>query len=171
MTDAAAPAILITVLVLIALAVLVHRFAAFPTVVRSDAMRPLLEPGDVVLTSRHRRPHRLRRGEILVYRVPDRAEPDLRRVIGLPGERVVVDPDGRITVDGQPLYEPYARRSGSFRGSFAVPRDRVFVLGDQRAGTHDPQAWQQSFVAEGTILGVARLRVFPWPIVDTHVHG
>ena len=47
----------------------------------------------------------------------------------------------------------------------------LVVLGDQRAGTHDPQAWQQSFVAEGTILGVARLRVFPWPIVDTHVRG
>ncbi|WP_353829083.1 signal peptidase I [Agromyces sp. SYSU T0242] len=171
MNGSAAPAILIAVVALIAIVVLVHRFAAFPTVVRSDAMRPLLEPGDVVLTSRNRRPHRLRRGEILVYRAPERAEPDLRRVIGLPGDRVVVAPDGRIAVNGQPLYEPYARRSGSFRGSFAVPRDRVFVLGDQRAGTHDPAAWQQSFVAPSTILGVARLRVFPWPIVATHVRG
>lgn len=154
---------------LIAIAVLIHRFVAFPTIVRSDSMRPTLESGDLLLTNRASRRTRVRRGEILVYRVTDGAETRIRRLIGLPGDRVQMLDDGVVMVNGEPVYEPYARRSGGFRGSFLVPADRYFVLKDHRGDPFDTPAWRESFVPVGDVVGVARVRLFPWPIAATGV--
>ena len=145
------------------------RPAAFVTVVRSDAMRPALEVGDVLLASRMRGIRRLRRGEILIFRVPDDPKPRIRRMIALPGDRVEFAGDGVVVLNGEPLFEPYARRGNAFRGSLTVPPDRVLVLADRRADTHDPREWRSSFVRATDILGVARTRVFPWPVTPTRV--
>lgn len=145
------------------------RPAAFVTVVRSDAMRPALEVGDVLLASRVRGVRRLRRGEILVFTVPDDPEPRLRRMIALPGDRVEFADGGVVVLNGEPLFEPYARRASGFRGSLTVPPDRVLALADRRADTHDPREWRSSFVPTDAILGVARTRVFPWPVTPTRV--
>ncbi|MGR2754030.1 signal peptidase I [Agromyces arachidis] len=139
------------------------------TVVRSDAMRPALHPGDVLLASRVRGAARPRRGEILVYRVPDQAGTRIRRVIGLPGDRVRIDDGGATWVNDHQLFEPYARRSAGFHGSFGVPDDRYFALSDLRERLHEPRAWRESFVPTGDVVGVARMRVFPWPIAATGV--
>lgn len=142
---------------------------AFMAVVRSDSMRPTLESGDVLFVSRVHRRSRLRRGEIVVRRAPDASGTRLGRLIGLPGDRVQIDVDGVVTVNGEPVYEPYARRSGGFRGSFAVPGDRYFLLADRREGLHNARAWQESFVPVGDVKGVARVRLLPWPIATTGV--
>lgn len=139
------------------------------TVVRSESMRPALEPGDVLLTSRVRPRSRLRRGEIVVYRLPERTGRGIRRLIGLPGERVRVGEDGTMSVDDEPLYEPYARRSVGFRGSFAVPHDRYFALSDRREALHEPLAWRESFVPMEDVVGVARMRLLPWPMAATGI--
>lgn len=160
----------IVAIVAVAMAtVLMHRLVAFTTVVRSDSMRPALESGDVLLTSRARRRARVRRGEILVYRAPGDAEARIRRLIGLPGDRVRIAEDGVVIVNGEPVFEPYARRSGAFRGSFVVPDDRYFVLSDHRGDRFDAPAWRESFVPVDQLLGVARVRLFPWPIAATGI--
>ncbi|MBM7504544.1 signal peptidase I [Agromyces aurantiacus] len=159
----------IWIVVVIGAAVLVHRYVVFPTVVRSESMRPSLEPGDVLLAGRVRSRTRLRRGEILVYRDAQTSERRIRRMIGLPGDRVQIADDGVVSVNGDAVFEPYARRSGGFRGSFRVPADRFFVLSDQRGGPHDTRTWRESFVPVGEVVGVARVRLLPWPIVATGV--
>lgn len=153
----------------VAATALMHRLVAFTTVVRSDSMRPVLESGDVLLTSRARRRTRVRRGEILVYRAPGRPETRIRRLIGLPGDRVRIADDGVVIVNDEPVFEPYARRSGAFRGSFVVPADRYFVLNDHRGDRFDTPAWRESFVPVDDLLGVARARLFPWPIAGTGI--
>jgi signal peptidase I len=141
----------------------------FATVVRSDSMRPALKPGDVLLGTRVRRRSCLRRGEILVYRVPEPPGTSLRRLIAVPGDRVRIDEDGVVSVNGEPVFEPYARRSRGFRGSFAVPADRYFALSDQRETLQEPRAWRDSFVPVDDVVGAARLRLLPWPIAATGV--
>ncbi|MEI5585353.1 signal peptidase I, partial [Agromyces sp. CCNWLW208] len=116
------------VLAVVVAAAIVHRFVAFAVVVQSESMRPSLQPGDVILAGRARRRTRLRRGEILVYRDADAGDRRIRRLIALPGDHVEIGDDGAVTVDGDPLFEPYARRTGGFRGAFTVPGDRCFVL-------------------------------------------
>lgn len=141
-------------------AVLVHRFVAFTTLVRSGSMRPALEPGDLVLTMRMHRPGRLRRGDLVVFRSPHLDEVLVKRLIGLPGERVELS-DGLVRIDGEPLPEPYARRSGAYRGTFDVPVDRYLFLGDDRGGSIDARSWADPYVDRRDLLGVARVRLRP----------
>ncbi|MBL8931794.1 MAG: signal peptidase I [Kineosporiaceae bacterium] len=67
-----------------------------------------------------------------------------KRVIGLPGERVTCcDADGRITVDGVPLEEPYlAARGPASESKFdiRVPEGRLWVMGDNRSDSADSRA-------------------------------
>ena len=142
-------------------------------VIPSSSMRPLLQAGDRVLVSRwdHLRGD-VRRGDVIVFdgdgvfdppAAPDRSplvaigqrvakvlglpagESDyVKRVIGLPGERVVCcDASGRITVDGRPLAEPYLERPGrasSLRFDIRVPAGRLWVMGDNRDDSGDSRA-------------------------------
>jgi signal peptidase I len=74
--------------------------------------------------------------------LPDTAENHLiKRVIGLPGDRVVCcDEGGRLTVNGVPVKEPYIHEgdAASERDfDITVPRGRVWVMGDHRSDSSD----------------------------------
>lgn len=70
----------------------------------------------------------------------------IKRVIGMPGDRVVCcDSKGRISVNGYPLDEAYLYTSpdgekmnpSDVRFEVVVPRDRIFVMGDHRSLSAD----------------------------------
>lgn len=96
----------------------------------------------------------------------------IKRVIGLPGERVVVDPRGRVTIDGRRLEEPYvanycpvdARGMGPCRSlNVMVPREHVLVLGDNRGNSWDARFWPGGpFLPRQEIIGRAFWRFFPF---------
>ncbi|HEX6954446.1 MAG TPA: signal peptidase I [Agromyces sp.] len=140
-------------------AALVRRFVAFATLVRTGSMRPALQPGDRLLTTRVHRGARLRRGDVVVFRSHELGETLVKRLIGLPGERVELTGDGLVRVDGDLLPEPYARRSGAYRGTFEVPVDRYLLLGDDRDASVDARSWADPYVARRDLLGVARVRL------------
>lgn len=161
------------VLVLVsALAVIaVRAFLVQSFVVPSASMAPTVEPGDRVLVSRLAAGE-ARRGEVIVFDgsgvfVAEPAAPltplaaiggtlaaaigmpvgrsdYVKRVVGLPGERVTCcDPQGRITIDGTPLAEPYlAPGEAASRTPFdvEVPPGRLWVMGDHRSDSADSRA-------------------------------
>ncbi|MEB3321655.1 MAG: signal peptidase I [Synechococcaceae cyanobacterium] len=96
----------------------------------------------------------------------------IKRVIGLPGERVMVDPRGRVRIDGRPLPEPYVANecpvdsigSGPCRTlNVVVPPDHVLVLGDNRANSWDARFWPGGpFLPRKEIIGRAFLRFYPF---------
>jgi signal peptidase I len=152
-------------------------------VVPSPSMQPLLAVGDRVLVSRFDyRVGDVRRGDVIVFDgrgvfdVPARparsqlaavgrvvagalgapiGEYDyVGRVVGLPGERVVCcDVQGRVSVDGRPLDEPYLRQSSRAGGNpfdVRVPPGRLFVMGDERDDSGGSQA-HLSDLGSGTV--------------------
>ena len=165
---------MITVIALAALVVAAVRVLLVQSfVIPSESMRPLLQVGDRVLVSRSDyRLGAVHRGDVIVFDgegVFDppqvRSDPPLaaagraiagalgspvgesdyvKRVIGLPGERIVCcDAAGSITVDGRPLSEPYLAvpgRASSTSFDIRVPAGRLWVMGDNRDDSGDSRA-------------------------------
>jgi signal peptidase I len=107
------------------------------------------------------------RGDIVAFRAPRRVKAlcgqtgtFLKRIVGLPGERIV-ERRGRVFVNGSPLREPYVEpaRRDAVSGSWRVPRDAYFVLGDNRRESCDSRVW--GAVPEQRLIG--EVFVTYWP--------
>jgi signal peptidase I len=113
------------------------------------------------------------RGLAAAFGVPVGAHDYVKRVIALPGERVVCcDAAGRITVAGKPLAEPYldpGAAPSATRFDVVVPAGRVWVMGDHR----DASADSRSHLADpggGTVPVdhvVGRVVGIYWPVGHT----
>nr|WP_273654019.1 signal peptidase I [Cellulomonas fimi] len=122
------------------------------TRVRSHSMAPTLTDGQLVLTTSLRPAQAVRRGDLVVLDSP--VEPDqqiVKRVVGLPGEKVTFDA-GRVSIDDQPLPEPYASPS-VFRGEYVVPPGHVLVLGDNRDASSDSRSWTHPYTPRAALRG------------------
>ena len=94
------------------------------------------------------------RGQIVVFAAPEAAARAcgeggayVKRLIGLPGDRIHEDGDSRIWVDGRMLREPYVTAAAraadtSFRNrTWSVPAGGYFMLGDNRGDSCDSRTW------------------------------
>jgi signal peptidase I len=87
--------------------------------------------------------------------IDESARTMVKRVIGLPGDRVAVR-GAQVFVNGEPLAEPYARwqRGGvSEEQNFTVPDNALFMLGDNRDESYDSRFWTQPFVRSQRVVG------------------
>lgn len=108
-----------------------------------------------------------KRGDIAIFYAPD--EPDtlfIKRVIGLPGDKVVID-DGEIYINDskEPLDEPYISEEwGIGEGYFEydVPKGCYFMLGDNRNYSDDARSWENTYVKRDKIVAKAQYVYFPF---------
>lgn len=125
------------------------------------SMEPRVHAGEIVLINTLAyRFGPVRRGDVIAFRhdAPT-SETYIKRVVGLPGERVEVR-DGAVTVDGRPLAEPYVqfsdRRSAP---AVTVPPGAYYVLGDNRADSDDSRNW--GVVHDADVVGKALVGIWP----------
>ena len=67
----------------------------------------------------------------------------VKRLVGLPGDHVVLDENGRMTLNGEPVEEPYVFHKDSRTADFTVPEGHYLFLGDNRSGSNDARMWSQ----------------------------
>ena len=86
----------------------------------------------------------LGRGVAELFSMPVGSHDYVKRVVGLPGERVACcDAAGRLTIDGAPLDEPYVAPGevpSDVRFDVVVPAGRLWVMGDDRGDSADSRA-------------------------------
>ncbi|MGB9691239.1 MAG: signal peptidase I [Candidatus Sumerlaeaceae bacterium] len=125
----------------------------------SASMEPTLWVGDYVLTRPAESVDKLR-GSVIAFEDPtQRGEIVTKRVVGLPGDRVtVVGPS--VIVNHSVIPMPWKRVRAAGITSLVVPRDHVFVLGDNRANSVDSLDYGP--VPADRIVGVVFFRYWPW---------
>jgi signal peptidase I len=155
-----------------ALALAVRRARLEPVLVKGGSMRPTLDPGQRIAVAPLVRPPG--RGDLVVVSrsrstgAPPWGSPDpsgslevVKRVVGLPGERVRLAA-GRLEVDGEVVPEPYlAGRGSPGTGDLDLrlgPAEYL-VLGDHRAASTDGR----DFGPVGADALVGRVRFAYWP--------
>lgn len=106
------------------------------------------------------------RGDVVVFKFPKNPQQYfIKRVIGLPGETVIIDGHGQVTIkesDGKTvltLNEPYVVYPKDDNIERVLKPSEYFMMGDNRAGSFDSRAWGP--VDRNLIVGKAFLRLFP----------
>jgi signal peptidase I len=126
------------------------------------SMEPSLFSGEYVIVSKlSYHLGKPQRGDIIVFHFPrDPKEEYIKRVIGLPGDQVVIS-DGFVYVNGQRLDEVYLRAKPNYSGNWTVPEGQLFVLGDNRNNSSDSHNW--GTVPMDYVVGKAVLVYWPPP--------
>lgn len=197
---------LVAVVVVIAVVAVVRSLLFQTFVIPSGSMEDTLAQGDRVIVTLYDADS-FERGDIIVFTDPDNwlgevTQPTglrgvledvlvaihvlpedaghhlIKRVIGLPGDRVAADGSGPVTVNGVAIDEPYikpGRAPSDITFDITVPEGYVWVMGDNRSNSSDSRDHQDDahggFVPIGNVVGVARLVAWPmsrWGGLDSH---
>ena len=124
-------------------------------------MAPTLRHGDYVLVRACEAFARApQRGDVVVVAMAEGSH--VKRIVGLPGERVVFT-GGMLLIDGDRLMEPYLRGLPPYLGledaEFSLAKDEYFVMGDNRP--HSTDSRHGGPVSRSSIEGRTVWRVWP----------
>ncbi len=113
----------------------------------SESMVPTLEVGDRVLANKFiYRFTEPARGDVVLFDSVEEGSEDtlIKRVAGVEGDEIRVQ-GGTLFVNGEPQDEPYLNQyvpdQSTPYGPETVPKDHVFVLGDNRGNSGDSRVF------------------------------
>jgi signal peptidase I len=110
-------------------------------------------------------------GDVIVFVSPqDRATDLIKRVIGMPGDKVEVR-NGAVWLNGAPMNDPQAhfivppqdRAAGNPRDNLppvTVPAGKLFMMGDNRDNSYDSRYW--GFADQTDVEGRAMIIYWSW---------
>ncbi len=166
--------ILEVVVFAIAIFLFIYLLVLQPHKIKGDSMQPNFPDGEFLLTDKVTyRFGEPKRGDVVVFEAPVApGEEYIKRIIGLPGERVSVKA-GKVYVNDKLLNETYLKSTvytlgGAFLSDgqvVTVPPNQYLVFGDNRPASSDSRAW--GFVPKQKITG--RAWVIYWPPEKTGV--
>lgn len=129
-------------------------------------MYPTLQDKNIVLINRIEAKTKLPTyGDIIVFNSNLEVENILiKRVVAVEGDKVVIK-DGKVYVNDQQLDEPYIFQEYPITdGSVAliVPKNKVFVMGDNRGNSLDSRSDIIGTIDKSEIIGKVFTRIFPF---------
>lgn len=150
-----------TLITVAAVAVLVATLFLPVLRIYGTSMTPTMTDGDIVVSVKQ---GSFERGDIIAFWFNNKIL--VKRVIALPGEWVDIDGDGNVSVNGEPLDEPYLTEKAlgecDIELPYQVPDGRIFVMGDHRSTSSDSRNSAVGCVAEEQIVGKLVFRVWPF---------
>jgi len=134
--------------------------------VENISMEPTLQPGEFILVNKVvYRLGEVRHGDIIVFHYPQNlAEDYIKRIIGVPGDTVVIK-NQQVFINNQVIQENYTAAPPDYNGQWVVPKDSLFVLGDNRNQSSDSHSW--GYVPLNLVVGRAEVIYWPFNQVKT----
>lgn len=150
----------VSVLVVVAAAVLVATLFLPILQISGDSMSPTLEHDEIVVLLKTKK---FDRGDLIGFYYQGKIL--LKRVIALPEDEVAIDADGNVYVNGELLEEPYITEKGlgdcDLEFPYEVPGTGYFVMGDRRSNSVDSRNSAVGAIRREDIIGKVTLRVWP----------
>lgn len=151
----------IPIIVAMILAFLINQFVIFKVYIPSESMVPTLNVEDRLFVTRTYDESKFARGDILVFDSKELGDKLIKRLIGLPGDKIVIK-NGEVSVNGEVLDEPYIGDADRFNGEYEVPEGKYFFLGDNRLWSKDSRYWIDPYIDGKYIEGKAQFKVYPF---------
>ncbi len=156
-----------TIIGAVILAILITQFIIVNAVVPTESMQNTIMVGDRLIAFRlsylFDDPERF---DIVVFKYPDDEDVlFVKRVIGLPGEKVTIR-DGKVYInDSETPIDDYFIKEEMFCEAgervFEVPEGCYFMLGDNRNNSKDSRYWKNTYVKKDKILGKVIFKYYP----------
>lgn len=163
----------------VVLVFLIRQFLFSPFIVDGPSMQPNFETGERLIVNKIlyaiREP---KFGEVVVFDVPEEGRKFIKRVIGVPGDKIRLEGDD-LYINDKKIDEPYIKEaveaahaegrlynaSGpNFPNSevteVTVPEGAIFALGDNRSNSTDSRVI--GFVTDKEVVG--RADIIFWPL-------
>lgn len=153
-------------------------FMIGPFMVEGVSMEPNFHHGEMFLIDENISSiSDVNRGDVIVFSLPKESEYYyIKRVIGLPGERVSLSGNGVFVDSGngyEELHEAYLPEGsdstvamGSYRQgysqSYSVPSDSFFVLGDNREHSMDSRYFDFPYISLSDIKGKFLINLYTY---------
>ena len=141
------------------LALILRRYVCALVLVKGRSMLDTLQNHELMLVLRYGPFGKPRRFDVVICRFPDRKQLFVKRIIGMPGERISMQ-EGRVFINGEALEENFSKRPcvRSFEEVLLGDED-YFVMGDNRPASSDSR--KVGPIREDMLLGRAKSVIFP----------
>ncbi len=155
----------IPIIIAAVIALFLNKFVFFIAEIPTRSMVPTLNVNDRLIVTRIYNPDNIERGDIVVFKSREFNDIFIKRVIGLPGDKVQVI-KGIVYVNGEELTEDYIvpdNNELTYSRDFEVPDGKFLFFGDNRINSEDARKWKETtYIDEEDLMGKAQLKIYPF---------